>query len=128
MKPPVQGEMVWELLQHLDTHEFLGMDGIPPKTLREVLMEPLSIIFLQLWYLGRPQATAGSQTGQKGLEGGFRRLQACQPELSTRESHGEDHPGCREKHRISPSQLGFVSQGLPDHPDLLPWQQDLLSG
>lgn len=55
-----------------------------------------------------PGEVPGSQMGQEGLEGGFRQLQGCQPELRARESHGADHPGCQENQGISPRQPGFV--------------------
>ncbi|PKU32032.1 rna-directed dna polymerase from mobile element jockey-like [Limosa lapponica baueri] len=53
--PIIQGEMVSDLLQHLDTHKSMGPDGIHPRVLRElaeVLTEPLSIIYQQSWLTG----------------------------------------------------------------------------
>ncbi|GAB0181668.1 hypothetical protein GRJ2_000632100 [Grus japonensis] len=53
--PIIQGEMVSDLLYHLDTHKSMGPDGIHPKVLRElaeVLAELLSIIYQQAWLTG----------------------------------------------------------------------------
>ena len=50
--PILQGEMVSDLLHHLDTHRSMGPDGIHPRVLRElveVLTKPLSIIYQQPW-------------------------------------------------------------------------------
>ncbi|KFQ80676.1 hypothetical protein N337_11774, partial [Phoenicopterus ruber ruber] len=53
--PIIQGEMVSDLLHHLDTHKSMGPDGIHPRVLRElaevaeVLTKPLSIIYQQSW-------------------------------------------------------------------------------
>ncbi|KFQ88792.1 hypothetical protein N337_06544, partial [Phoenicopterus ruber ruber] len=53
--PEVQGEMVSDLLRHLDTHKSMGPDGIHPRVLKElaeVLTKPLSIIYQQSWLTG----------------------------------------------------------------------------
>ncbi|KAK4820725.1 hypothetical protein QYF61_004390 [Mycteria americana] len=53
--PIIQGEMVSDLLHHLDTHKSMGPDGIHPRVLRElaeVLTEPLSILYQQSWLTG----------------------------------------------------------------------------
>ncbi|GAB0208346.1 mitochondrial enolase superfamily member 1 [Grus japonensis] len=50
--PIIQGEVVRELLHHLDTHKSMGPDEIHPRVLRElveVLTKPLSIIYQQSW-------------------------------------------------------------------------------
>lgn len=117
-EPLIQGEVFPNLLQHLDTRKFMGITG-SPKDVREVLTVPLSIIFL----LGRSQVTAGSQMGQEGLEGGFRQLRAGQPELGAMEQLILDARKTREQSQ--PVRAGH-RQSLPDHPPLLPWQQDLL--
>ncbi|GAB0177975.1 mitochondrial enolase superfamily member 1 [Grus japonensis] len=47
--------MVTDLLHHLDTHKFMGPDGIHPRVLRELvemLTKPLSIIYQQSWLSG----------------------------------------------------------------------------
>ena len=49
------GEMVSDLLYHLDPHKSMGLDGIHPRVLRElveVLTKPLSIIYQQSWLTG----------------------------------------------------------------------------
>ncbi|KFW89292.1 hypothetical protein N336_06247, partial [Phalacrocorax carbo] len=53
--PIIQGEMVSDLLHHLDTHKSMGPDGIHPKVLKElveVLTQPLPIIYRQSWLTG----------------------------------------------------------------------------
>ncbi|KAK4827457.1 hypothetical protein QYF61_018178 [Mycteria americana] len=53
--PIIQGEMVSDLLHHLDTHESMQLDRIYPRVLRElaeVLAKPLSIIYQQSWLTG----------------------------------------------------------------------------
>ncbi|KAK4809960.1 hypothetical protein QYF61_002917 [Mycteria americana] len=53
--PIIQGEMVSDLLHHLDTHKSRGLDGIYPRVLRElaeVLTKPLSILYQQSWLTG----------------------------------------------------------------------------
>ncbi|XP_074998798.1 TBC1 domain family member 7 isoform X1 [Calonectris borealis] len=53
--PIIQGEMVSDLLHHLDTHKSVGLDGIHPRVLRElveVLTKPLSILYQQPWLTG----------------------------------------------------------------------------
>ncbi|KFW96374.1 hypothetical protein N336_06844, partial [Phalacrocorax carbo] len=50
--PVIQGEVVSNLLQHLGTHKSMGLDGIHPRVLKElveVLTKPLSIIYQQSW-------------------------------------------------------------------------------
>ncbi|KAK4828619.1 hypothetical protein QYF61_000071 [Mycteria americana] len=53
--PVIPGEMVSDLLHHLDTHRSMGPDGIHPRVLRElaeVLTKPLSILYQQSWLTG----------------------------------------------------------------------------
>ncbi|GAB0206514.1 hypothetical protein GRJ2_003117000 [Grus japonensis] len=53
--PKIQGEMVSNLLHHLDTHKSMGLDGTHPRVLRElaeVLTKLLSIIYQQSWLTG----------------------------------------------------------------------------
>ena len=50
--PKIQGEMVSDLLCHVDTHKSMVLDGIHPRVLKEladVLTKPLSIICQQSW-------------------------------------------------------------------------------
>ncbi|GAB0203339.1 mitochondrial enolase superfamily member 1 [Grus japonensis] len=51
----IQEEAVNDLLRHLDTHKSMGLDGIHPRVLRELVEElakPLSIIYQQSWLTG----------------------------------------------------------------------------
>ncbi|KAK4828306.1 hypothetical protein QYF61_025318 [Mycteria americana] len=53
--PVIQGEMVSDLLHHLDIHKSRGLDGIHPRVLRElaeVFTKPLSILYQQFWLTG----------------------------------------------------------------------------
>ncbi|GAB0197704.1 mitochondrial enolase superfamily member 1 [Grus japonensis] len=53
--PTIQGEKLGDLLHHLDTHRSMGLDGIHPRVLRElveVLTKPLSITYQQSWLTG----------------------------------------------------------------------------
>ncbi|KAK4832759.1 hypothetical protein QYF61_025288 [Mycteria americana] len=57
--PIIQGEMVSDLLHHLDTHKSMGPDGIHPRVLRElveVLTKALSILYQQSWLTGEVPA------------------------------------------------------------------------
>ncbi|KAK4821972.1 hypothetical protein QYF61_006171, partial [Mycteria americana] len=57
--PIIQGEMVSDLLHHLDTHKSVGPDEIYPRVLKElaeVLTKPLSIIYQQSWLTGEVPA------------------------------------------------------------------------
>ncbi|KAK4813827.1 hypothetical protein QYF61_001831 [Mycteria americana] len=57
--PIIQGEMVSDLLHHLDTHKSMGPDEIHPRVLKEladVLTKPLSIIYQQSWLMGEVPA------------------------------------------------------------------------
>ncbi|KAK4825499.1 hypothetical protein QYF61_000012 [Mycteria americana] len=57
--PIIQGEMVSDLLHHLDTHKSMGPDKIHPRVLKEpadVLTKPLSIIYQQSWLTGEVPA------------------------------------------------------------------------
>ncbi|KAK4814045.1 hypothetical protein QYF61_006552 [Mycteria americana] len=54
-----EGEMVSDLLHHLDTHKSMGPDEIHPRVLKEladVLTKPLSIIYQQSWLTGEVPA------------------------------------------------------------------------
>ncbi|KAK4829638.1 hypothetical protein QYF61_005849 [Mycteria americana] len=57
--PIIQGEMVSDLLHHLDTHKSMGPDEIHRRELKElaeVLTKPLSIIYQQSWLTGEVPA------------------------------------------------------------------------
>jgi len=50
--PMIQGEIVSNLIHHLDTHTSMGLDSIHPRVLRELaeaLTKPLSIICQHSW-------------------------------------------------------------------------------
>ncbi|KAK4815154.1 hypothetical protein QYF61_017595 [Mycteria americana] len=80
--PIIQGEMVSDLLHHLDTHKSMGPDGIHPRVLRElaeVLTKPLSILYQQSWLTGEVPAdwrlanvTPIFKKGQKEDPGNYR--------------------------------------------------------
>lgn len=62
--PIIQGEMVSDLLYHLDTHRCVGLGGIHPEVLwemTEVLTEPLSINYQQSWLMRQSQLTENSK-------------------------------------------------------------------
>jgi len=53
--PKIQGEVVSDLLCHTDTHRSVGLDGMHPRVLKElvdVFAKPLSIICQQSWLTG----------------------------------------------------------------------------
>ncbi|KFQ11435.1 hypothetical protein N329_01325, partial [Haliaeetus albicilla] len=53
--PHIQGEMVSDLLHHLDIPKSMGPDGIHPRVLRElaeILTKPLPTIYQQSWLTG----------------------------------------------------------------------------
>ncbi|KAK4814671.1 hypothetical protein QYF61_024978 [Mycteria americana] len=57
--PIIQGEMVNNLLHHLDIHKSMGPDEIHPRVLKELageLTKPLSIIYQQSWLTGEVPA------------------------------------------------------------------------
>ncbi|KAK4813363.1 hypothetical protein QYF61_003562 [Mycteria americana] len=57
--PIIQGEMVSDLLHHLDIHKSMGPDEIHLRVLKEladVLTKPLSIIYQQSWLTGEVPA------------------------------------------------------------------------
>ncbi|KFP83998.1 hypothetical protein N311_11027, partial [Apaloderma vittatum] len=57
--PTIQKEVVRDLLLHIDVHRSMGLDGVPPRVLRElagVFTKPLSIIYQQSWQTGEVPA------------------------------------------------------------------------
>ncbi|KGL96039.1 hypothetical protein N301_02989, partial [Charadrius vociferus] len=57
--PVIQGEIVRDLLQHLEIHKSIGPDGIHPRVLRElaeVLTRPVCVIYQQSWLNGEVPA------------------------------------------------------------------------
>ncbi|KAK4810546.1 LOW QUALITY PROTEIN: hypothetical protein QYF61_004509, partial [Mycteria americana] len=117
--PIIQGEMVSDLLHHLDTYKFMGPDEIHPRVLKElaeVLTKPLSIIYQQSWLTGEVPAdwrlanvTPIYKKGQKEDPGNYRPVSLTsvpgklmeQIILSAITWHVEDNQG------IKPSQHGF---------------------
>ncbi|KAK4810673.1 hypothetical protein QYF61_007473 [Mycteria americana] len=117
--PIIQGEMVSDLLHHLDTHKSMGPDEIHLRVLKElaeVLTKPLSIIYQQSWLTGEVPAdwrlanvTPIYKKGQKEDPGNYRPVSLTsvpgklmeQIILSAITWHVEDNQG------IKPSQHGF---------------------
>ncbi|KAK4830597.1 hypothetical protein QYF61_012023 [Mycteria americana] len=117
--PIIQGEMVSDLLHHLDTHKSMGPDEIHPRVLKEladVLTKPLSIIYQQSWLTGEVPAdwrlanvTPIYKKDQKEDPGNHRPVSLTsvpgklmeQIILSAITQHVEDN------HGIKPSQHGF---------------------
>ncbi|KAK4828300.1 hypothetical protein QYF61_025312 [Mycteria americana] len=106
----IQGEMVSDLLHHLDTHKSMGPDEIHPRVLKElaeVLTKPLSIVYQQSWLTGEvpvdwrlANVAPISKKGRKEDLGNYRPLME-QIILSAITRHVEDNQG------IKPSQHGF---------------------
>ncbi|KAK4823319.1 hypothetical protein QYF61_000921 [Mycteria americana] len=117
--PIIQGEMVIDLLHHLDTHKSMGPDEIHPRVLKEpadVLTKPLSIIYQQSWLTGEVPAdwrlanvTPIFKKGRKEDLGNYRPVSLTsvlgklteQIILSAITRHVENNQG------IKPSQHGF---------------------
>ncbi|KAK4828709.1 LOW QUALITY PROTEIN: hypothetical protein QYF61_000547 [Mycteria americana] len=115
--PRIRGEMVSDLLHHLDTHKCMGPDGIHPRVLREladVLTKPLSIIYQQSWLTGEvpidwSNVTPIYKKGRKEDPGNYRPVILTsvpgklmeQIILSAITRHVQDNQG------IKPSQHGF---------------------
>ncbi|KAK4832198.1 hypothetical protein QYF61_021031 [Mycteria americana] len=117
--PIIQGEMVSDLLHHLNTHKSMGPDEIHPRVLKELaeeLTKPLSIIYQQSWLTGEVPAdwklanvTPIYKKGQKEDPGNYRPVSLTsvpgklmeQIILSAIARHVEDNQG------IKPSQHGF---------------------
>ncbi|KAK4829760.1 hypothetical protein QYF61_006484 [Mycteria americana] len=117
--PIIQGEMVSDLLHHLDTHKSMGPDEIHLRVLKEladVLTKPLSIIYQQSWLTGEVPAdwrlvnvTPIFKKGRKEDPGNYRPGSLTsvlgklmeQIILTAITRHVEDNQG------INPSQHGF---------------------
>ncbi|KAK4806863.1 hypothetical protein QYF61_012584 [Mycteria americana] len=117
--PIIQGEMVSDLLHHLDTHKSMGPDEIHPRVLKEladVLTKPLSIIYQQSWLTGEVPAdwrlanvTPIFKKGRKEDPGNYRPVSLTSVPgklmekiiLSAITRHVENNQGIR------PSQHGF---------------------
>ncbi|KAK4823577.1 LOW QUALITY PROTEIN: hypothetical protein QYF61_003581 [Mycteria americana] len=117
--PIIQGEMLSDLLHHLDTHKSMGPDEIHPRVLKEladVLTKPLSIIYQQSWLTGEVPAdwrlanvTPIFKKGRKEDPGNYRPVSLTsvpgklmeQIILSAITRHVENNQG------IKPSQHGF---------------------
>ncbi|KAK4832451.1 hypothetical protein QYF61_023175 [Mycteria americana] len=117
--PIIQGEMVSDLLHHLDTHKSMGPDEIHPRVLKEladVLTKPLSIIYQQSWLTGEVPAdwrlanvTPIYKKGRKADPGNYRPVSLTsvlgklmeQIILSAITRHVENNQG------IKPRQHGF---------------------
>ncbi|KAK4810070.1 LOW QUALITY PROTEIN: hypothetical protein QYF61_007892 [Mycteria americana] len=115
----IQGEMVSDLLHHLDTHKSMGPDEIHPRVLKELangLTKPLSIIYQHSWLTGEVPADWRLanvmpifKKGWKEDPGNYRPVSLTsvpgklmeQIILSAITRHVEDNQG------IKPSQHGF---------------------
>ncbi|KAK4807886.1 LOW QUALITY PROTEIN: hypothetical protein QYF61_007792 [Mycteria americana] len=118
--PIIQGEMVSDLLHHLDTHKSMGPDGIHPRVRRElaeVLTKPLSILYQQSWlawdlpgYWRLASVTPIHRKGRKEDPGNYRPVSLTlvpgkvmeQIILSAITQHVQDNQVMR------PSQHGFM--------------------
>jgi len=101
----IQGEMVTDLLHHLDMHKSMGRGGTHPRVLRElteVLTKALSIIYQQSWLTGEVpvdwRLVNVMPHLQAGPEGESEELQACQSDLCAGEGCGAD---CLEPHHTA---------------------------
>ncbi|KAK4830600.1 hypothetical protein QYF61_012026 [Mycteria americana] len=117
--PIIQGEMVSDLLHHLDTHKSMGPDEIHPRVLKELaeeLTKPLSIIYQRSWLTGEvpvdcrlANVTPIYKKGRKEDPGNYRPISLTsvpgklmeQIILSAITRHVEDNQG------IKPGQHGF---------------------
>ncbi|KAK4811015.1 hypothetical protein QYF61_015719 [Mycteria americana] len=115
--PIIQGEMVSDLLHHLDTHKSMGPDEIHPRVLKElaeVLTKPLSIIYQQSWLTGEVPAdwrlanvTPIFKKGRKEDPGNYRPVRLTsvpgklmeQIILSAITQHVEDNQGIKPSQR-----------------------------
>lgn len=82
---------------HLDTHKPMGLDGIHPRILRELVgatTKPFHSLSLVLAHWGSPRQLEIGQCDsqpQERLEGGSRELETCQPDISAREGYGTNY-------------------------------------
>lgn len=95
----IQEELVRDLLWHLDTHRSVRMDGIHPRTWKELAGEvtkPLSIICRKSWLTGEVpgncRLTSVTPICKKGWKEDPGNYKACRPDLGARE--GADHLEC----------------------------------
>ncbi|KAK4832459.1 hypothetical protein QYF61_023506 [Mycteria americana] len=118
--PIIQGEMVSDLLHHLDIHKSMGPDETHPRVLKElaeVLTKPLSIFYQQSWLTEEvpvdwrlANVTPNYKKGWKEDPGNYRPVSLTsvpgklmeQIILSAIAWHVEDNQG------IKPSQHGFM--------------------
>ena len=130
--PIIQGEMVCDLLHHLDTLKSMGPGGIHPRVPRElveVLTKPLSITYHRSWLTGEVPADwrLANMTliYKEGWKEDLGELQICQSDLGAREGYGADRLECH--HTARTGQPGdqaqpawiYERQVLLEYPDLL---------
>ncbi|PKU47176.1 rna-directed dna polymerase from mobile element jockey-like [Limosa lapponica baueri] len=116
----IKEDVISDLLRHLDAHKSMGLDGLPPRVLKELadmLAKPLSIIYLKSWLTGEvpmdwrvANLTPIYMKGRKEDPGNYRPVSLTsvpgktmeQIILSAITSHIMDNWGIR------PSQHGFM--------------------
>ncbi|KAK4827130.1 LOW QUALITY PROTEIN: hypothetical protein QYF61_014524 [Mycteria americana] len=106
--PIIQGEMVSDLLHHLDTHKSMGPDGIHPRVLRELAESWLTGEVPVDWRLAN--VTPIYKKGRKEDPGNYRPVSLTSvPGKVAGKDHLEcHHVAVQDNQVIRPSQRGFM--------------------